>query len=202
MINKEEALANPQLWNLYAYCRNNPITYSDPNGAYEKDVHYNLTKYLALQAGFSGPDSEKISFANQQIDENQATTATKFAFGSTFEKQKRAWHFASNERVAEVLTQAFASGDLSELGAALHCYQDSLFAHKKYRKNASHAAASIFGNPDDTSRDVGMALEMAQGTFDILNFFKGNDIKTINASFLFKVFSNKKAESRANMLSK
>jgi len=23
---------NPQLWNLYAYCRNNPITYLDPDG--------------------------------------------------------------------------------------------------------------------------------------------------------------------------
>ncbi len=32
IINKEEALSNPQLWNLYAYCRNNPITYFDPDG--------------------------------------------------------------------------------------------------------------------------------------------------------------------------
>jgi RHS repeat-associated protein len=32
IINREEALYNPQLWNLYAYCRNNPITYFDPDG--------------------------------------------------------------------------------------------------------------------------------------------------------------------------
>jgi RHS repeat-associated protein len=32
IINREEALSNPQLWNLYAYCRNNPITYLDPDG--------------------------------------------------------------------------------------------------------------------------------------------------------------------------
>ena len=32
IINREEALANPQLWNLYAYCRNSPITYWDPDG--------------------------------------------------------------------------------------------------------------------------------------------------------------------------
>ena len=31
IINKKEALSNPQLWNLYAYCRNNPITYNDPD---------------------------------------------------------------------------------------------------------------------------------------------------------------------------
>ncbi|MCP4217613.1 MAG: RHS repeat-associated core domain-containing protein [bacterium] len=32
IINKKEALANPQLWNLYAYCRNNPVSYVDPDG--------------------------------------------------------------------------------------------------------------------------------------------------------------------------
>jgi RHS repeat-associated protein len=32
IINRVEALYNPQLWNLYAYCRNNPITYYDPDG--------------------------------------------------------------------------------------------------------------------------------------------------------------------------
>ena len=29
IINREEALYNPQLWNLYSYCRNNPITFMD-----------------------------------------------------------------------------------------------------------------------------------------------------------------------------
>jgi RHS repeat-associated protein len=36
IINKEEALYNPQLWNLYAYCRNNPVTYFDPDGGEEE----------------------------------------------------------------------------------------------------------------------------------------------------------------------
>ena len=35
IINKEEALDNPQFWNLYTYCRNNPITYYDPDGRSE-----------------------------------------------------------------------------------------------------------------------------------------------------------------------
>jgi RHS repeat-associated protein len=32
IITKEDALMNPQVWNLYAYCRNNPIKYADPDG--------------------------------------------------------------------------------------------------------------------------------------------------------------------------
>jgi RHS repeat-associated protein len=34
VINKTEALYNPQAWNLYAYCNNNPITYYDPDGRF------------------------------------------------------------------------------------------------------------------------------------------------------------------------
>jgi RHS repeat-associated protein len=37
IINKVEALSNPQLWNLYAYCKNNPITYLDPDGRIFKE---------------------------------------------------------------------------------------------------------------------------------------------------------------------
>jgi len=32
VINKDEALGNPQLWNLYSYCRNSPLTFFDPDG--------------------------------------------------------------------------------------------------------------------------------------------------------------------------
>ncbi len=42
VINKDEALVNPQLWNLYAYCRNNPITYLDPDGRTELKFYIKL----------------------------------------------------------------------------------------------------------------------------------------------------------------
>jgi len=32
VINKDAALTNPQLWNLYSFCHNNPVTYWDLDG--------------------------------------------------------------------------------------------------------------------------------------------------------------------------
>jgi RHS repeat-associated protein len=42
IINKSDALGNPQLWNLYSYCRNSPITYFDPDGREEKSIWQKL----------------------------------------------------------------------------------------------------------------------------------------------------------------
>ena len=38
IVHKDVAIYNPQLWNLYAYCRNNPITYMDPDGRSEVEI--------------------------------------------------------------------------------------------------------------------------------------------------------------------
>ncbi len=41
--NKDEVLTNPQLWNLYSYCRNNPVTFFDPDGRVEEEFYEHLT---------------------------------------------------------------------------------------------------------------------------------------------------------------
>jgi len=42
VISREEAISNPQLWNLYSYCRNNPVTFMDPDG--RTDININLAR--------------------------------------------------------------------------------------------------------------------------------------------------------------
>jgi RHS repeat-associated protein len=49
IINKEEALTNPQMWNLYTYSRNNPITYFDPDGRISESMgrhEYTVAEHL------------------------------------------------------------------------------------------------------------------------------------------------------------
>lgn len=56
MIAKKEWLADPQRWNHYAYVRNNPLRYIDPNGEdlvvytfYGSDLTDEQKKYLSGQ---------------------------------------------------------------------------------------------------------------------------------------------------------
>lgn len=42
---------------------------------YERDVHYDLTRYLAIWAGFSKEDAQEIAKSNQGLDDNPATSA-------------------------------------------------------------------------------------------------------------------------------
>jgi len=122
--------------------------------AYEKDVHYDLTRYLALWAGFSEGEAEEIARANQDLDDNPATSPLP---GPDFcpkrlplamlpspavlnvickddpEFQRmitaqRAYHFVNGKRLEELRSSAFASRNLRILGHYLHALQD-VFSH-------------------------------------------------------------------------
>ncbi len=88
VINKEEALSNPQFWNLYAYCGNNPITTFDPNGE-DNYVFYdskNWTSQAVVEANRlqningektnlvpANSESAFVSGWNSMTDPNQVT---------------------------------------------------------------------------------------------------------------------------------
>jgi RHS repeat-associated protein len=55
IINKKEALVNPQLWNLYSYCGNNPISFFDPDGMKDKPFNPNTDKSISTKPGTATP---------------------------------------------------------------------------------------------------------------------------------------------------
>jgi RHS repeat-associated protein len=83
VINKDEALANPQLWNLYAYCANNPITRMDPDGRWSETIHNQI-----IDAAFPGKNNTHIRSifkeASAYVDTNQSLEGCRKTDGQVY----------------------------------------------------------------------------------------------------------------------
>jgi len=159
-----QMLANPQKLNRYSYSLNNPYRYIDPDGRYERDVHYNLTYYLAARAGFNIDQARQIATANQGVDDSPITGP--FAG----REARRDYHFASPERLNQMLQAAYATGNLNLFGQFLHAFQDS-YSHAGYGPTVGHLLAG--SAPDKTYNDVEKANRMAEATYQyMINFLQ------------------------------
>jgi hypothetical protein len=121
--------------------------------AYESDVHYGLTRWLALKAGFQGPEANAIGLGNQRVDAGLMDTlalSLEYACAGKFDDagaRVQALHFPSakvipakaedrtvvpgSEAARKTLRELAAAGQgkegllLGKLGEALHPLQDS-----------------------------------------------------------------------------
>jgi hypothetical protein len=62
IITREKALSDPQLWNLYSYCRNNPITFLDPDGRELRTTQIETMREIA------GPAASMIIIVEGKLD--------------------------------------------------------------------------------------------------------------------------------------
>ncbi len=177
--------AASQSWNRYAYTSGNPLRAVDPDGRYERDVHYNLTQYLAVQAGYSSSKAELIAGANQGVDDETPA--------NPFKPRNFDLHFLP---VARGVAMARSASGPTELGAALHSVQDA-FSHAHYKWPLGHGLDNLAGNsPDNTARDPNKAMVMAEWTFKLL----GGDPEELDREFLEVLFSVESMEDRREML--
>ncbi len=173
-----------QSWNRYAYTRGNPLRAVDRDGRYEEDVHFNLTLYLAREAGWTDAEARTVSASNQRVDEDTPASPLNQNFGLHILSRKRAFARAQDAR------------DARQLGAALHSVQDS-FSHEGYRWPLGHGHMNVIDrSPDDPWRDVSKAMEMAETSFKLL----GGDPKELDREFLEILFTTRSKDERVKML--
>jgi RHS repeat-associated protein len=148
--------------NPYPYVQNNPVKNIDPFGLYEKNVHFDATKAAAKDAGYCEWEADAIARADHGVDENPET---RWYAGVT---ARRLWHFPSQQRVQEVLTKAYSSCFVSDLGRALHVLQDS-YSHAGFEPVLGHM---VYGTtPDDIFNDIHKTVQMMTATNNALRNF-------------------------------
>lgn len=155
----------------YAYANNNPLRFFDSTGLYGEDVHYNLTKAVAILVGFSPEEAETIALADQGVDTDSKTNP----FASVDARNE--YHFPgkdsldntkrnspeAREKVDAAINDLGST--LEDFGAGLHVLQDS-FSHEGFAALFGHALAGH--SPDKTYADMDKTLEMVQTIIDAM----------------------------------
>ena len=151
-------LADPQRWNRYAYAKNNPLRFVDPDGRWAIDVHLYLTAALAYASGASRSESDLIGRSDQWTDDNPATQP------ESTDRSHYKYHFSTELQAYALLFSAGEAGSES-FGYALHAYQDSfIHPHDALVSLGKHILLDV----DGPSKHPEEALAMAKGTYDIL----------------------------------
>jgi RHS repeat-associated protein len=156
--------------NLYGFVGNSPGNWVDPWGLWGKDVHYDLTYKLALEAGFSTGAARLIASANQGLDEGFFTRPYNPLGGTQL-------HFMSPEDARTAVDQATQKCDLNYFGQTLHMLQDT-YSHytQGYRWfTGGHVWDTIFNKPrtnPDISYTNKNTEDMSDETLKYLKKFK------------------------------
>ena len=144
---------------------------STPSGnprSYNADVHYDLTYVLALKAGFTPADAEKVAKCDQGVDDDQSTVATASGTLSKTSSNFR-YHFVERATLSDLWHKKIkTTSNLCNLGVFLHALQDN-FSHRDHLADGHHGLSY---DPDYTHKDSAKARRMAYNTYRSLLFYR------------------------------
>jgi hypothetical protein len=149
--------------------------------AYDKDTHFALTYYLAIQVGYNLDEARAIASTNAAVDISPKTQPLQMnpfvlgdfhAFSTSSDPVKAAKEIAA--RKDQLWQQAVKMNDPAQLGVLLHFLQDE-YSHKGYQADKGHLGAGHL--PDYIGSDPKQAKEMARATVDSLRKFMKEVLK-------------------------
>ena len=110
---KEDAMSNPQLWNLYAYCRNNPATYFDPDG---REIRTN-NQMLRLAIALAGATYTGGSIVNSAIQSPNVLNfeSASLEKGNTGKLKEGSWVTEGGNFVTGNIVEITAQIDIEQI---------------------------------------------------------------------------------------
>jgi RHS repeat-associated protein len=134
VINKDEALGNPQLWNLYSYCKNNPITYLDLDGRWSETIHNQIIDAAFSSGKYQLPENIRNIFkeASAYVDTDQSLAGSyKHAMSAPWQTpanaEKQMGKFLSDmkSQYHNFMSKGKKYEAYFALGMAMHALMDS-----------------------------------------------------------------------------
>jgi RHS repeat-associated protein len=148
--------------NVYKYAKNNPLNIFDPLGLYDYRVHFTTTFNLAIQAGFDWWGAYIVAKYDTDVD---------YIYDPWDSYQNRKdWHFATLQRVYQVLGEAYSMCSKVRLGQALHVLQD-YYGHtlQGYGPQRGHVLAGSV--PDEPSSNWELYFRMRAHVKNVMKTF-------------------------------
>jgi RHS repeat-associated protein len=207
IINKEEALFDPQLWNLYAFCGNSPITFFDPTGKIlevtgGKSEIKDFKKFVYDNTGYN-VDVKKgqVSISGNRNKNVGNSTAAKYFEEAVTMKQTIKFDLMSKQRflidkwvvtghalvdIGDLTSSQKSAGVIFSAGAFIHILSEQIFATKNnagYVKSHAHAESVV-----NALRGAARRTFMVTGNNITFDFWDKGGRKI--ASFSFKLDKN------------
>jgi hypothetical protein len=133
--------------------------------AYEEDVHFFLTLFLADVAGFPFAEATALARYDQATDDDPATTPLPTRSDPLAISHRALYHFVNAARFVAVEEAALQACDVKPIGQYLHVVED-FYAHRNYEPVLGHLLSGHA--PDKPYLDPETATTMAGQKFSVL----------------------------------
>jgi RHS repeat-associated protein len=136
--------------NLYQYCLNNPLNFTDPSGLLVGKDHEQITRRAMKKAGFLNPNIDLAVKANKRVDRltNQFNNPAHYMPGTSEEAEKMVK--GQLKKAKRLKDGGKIKESMQELGKGLHTLQDK-YPHEKRGSWWNHIKGLAPGvsSPDD-----------------------------------------------------